>query len=416
MEEEKRCYFQCSYVHDLSVQKEFSKGAVYASGLNRFLNLAVIIALVLFYPLMVFGLDSAEAYSQGVLSLSSFYLVIGVIRMFSHRGGGIGYKRMLFSNGGTPPQCDIRFLDDRIVQVRDSGEIQNSFLFDQVKCILETENLYLLGMKYQLFLIVDKRGLSHGCFPEFLLSRCTGLKKKKILNVQRCQRIERIKYIVILLSILLSILHHPSLQLKERLSGQIHNGMTYTQIAAELEEFGITGASDDLLADLDTLAMPVFVTGDTKLTSLLYTIGVGTYDIDTYSWHPPTGGVYLFSYASTTAEGMYTDLLENLTSMTGSKLSITNIRETLSADGSFIHIEFLLNDVPFSTDAVSFGEWFDKDVLNNINSQLSDTGDQMYFAENDEYSCFIFYGDDPWAEGFAERTGLKLVTDIYELS
>ena len=42
MEKIESCQFQCVYTHDLAVQKEFSKGAVYAKPMHRFLNIAAV--------------------------------------------------------------------------------------------------------------------------------------------------------------------------------------------------------------------------------------------------------------------------------------------------------------------------------------------------------------------------------------
>lgn len=415
MEKIESCQFQCVYTHDLAVQKEFSKGAVYAKPLHRFLNIAVIALLSPFYPLMVFVLDSAEEYCRSILTITSFYLVIGGLRMISHRGGGIAYKRILYTNGGNPPRCDIRFLDDKILQISEFGDIQNTFRYEQIKSILETQNLFLLGMDYQLYLIVDKRNLTAGDFSDFLLCRCTGVKKQKVVNVRLSQRLTKIKYFVILLSTLLAVLHLPSVQIKERLCGQLHNGMSYTSIANELEVFGVTGLSEGYLADLDALNLPVFLTGENKLKSLLCTIGLGNYNTDTQSWDPPTGGVLLLSYSSYAADGMYIELLNNLSSMTGSELAITNIQETRSENEGYVRVDFLLNGSPHSADLVYYGELIDREILNILNQLLSDSGKQLYFTDNDGYSCFVFYGNCAWAEAFSNRTGLSLTTDIYKI-
>lgn len=413
MEEEKICYFRSEFIHDLPLQKEFNKGAVWGKKLNRALSMTVAIILAVFYILMVFLLDAPGKYSGGVLKISAFYLVIEAIRLLTLRGGGITFKRMLYANGGQPPRCDVRFLEDCIQNLNASKDVQSTFQYDQIKSVTETENLYLLGMKYQMYLIVDKRTLTgSGDFSAFLLPR---MKKKKVISARKGRIIERIKWIVVAFSILLGILHHPALQLKERLSGQIHNGMACSEIAAELESFGITGIDEEMLETYDAIYRSALWADGSKLKMLLYTMGMGEYDMETQDWTPPEGGVSFFSYSAVTMDGMYTSLLSDLSSMTGGELSITDILEEPFDNGSRIRITFLLNGEAQTMEADNFGEWYDESILNTLNELLAGTGKQLYFATNDDYSCFIFYADTQWAQAFSDRTGLELATDIYEI-
>lgn len=416
MEQEKTCYFRCNYTHDLSVQKEFAQGAVHAKPINRFASIAVILMLAWYYPLMVFYLEAPGEYCKAVLTFASIFLAVEGIRSFTSRGGGLHYKRMVFSHGGSAPQYSIAFLEDGILSRTNPVSSENHFQYRQIRRICETEHLYLLEMQYQLYLIVDKRTLtgSREDFIAFLLPRCVNLKKQKIFHDRPGRLLKRGMWIVLLLSTMLSVLHHPALQLKERLSGQLHNGMSCTQIAEELETFGITGLDQEMLHTYDEIYKVTFFAEGSKLKMLLRMIGQGEYDMDTQQWASPTGGVCFFSYYIGSTSGMYTDLLTDLSSMTGGELSITEIRESPS-DDSTIGITFLLNGEERTLHAAFFGEWYDESILNDVNALLAGSGKQLYFANNDDYSCFLFYCDADWAERFTARTGLELVTDIYEI-
>jgi len=414
MDQEKE-YFRSDYVFDLEIQKEFSKGLLFARPLNRISDILIIIILGAFFVLMVPILDAPGEYSRFALILSVLYLVLGLIQALLQRGGGVHFKRMVYSNGGKAPLVSVRFLEDRLLAFGERENLHNSFSYDQIRSVYETENLYLLGVKYRMFQLVDKRTLtgSPDAFVAFLKQRCSRIKK--VPHATSGKLLYRVRQVVILLTLVLGILNMPALQLRERLAGQIHNGMSCSEIAQELETFGISGLDEDALDSYDVMYRATVFMDGSKLKMLLQDMGMGPYDYETNEWSLPEGGVYFFPYYSYSQETMYADLLSGLASMTGGALSFRDVREEYSPEGDSVTVSFTLNDSAYSMDTVNYGEWYDENFLNLLNGILSDTGKQLYFADNDGYSCFIFYRDDSWAERFSARTGLELVTDIYEI-
>lgn len=416
MEQEKTCCFRSDYTLNLTTQKEFADGALVCRPINRITSAAMIAILVWNYLFLVLRMNEPGEYCRTTLTFLFFFLVIEGIRRFTSKGGGLHYKRIVFSHGGSAPQYHIEFWEDHIVSRTNPVVSENTFQYSHIRRICETENLYLLQMQYQLYLIVDKRTLNGSLqdFITFLLPRCKNLKKQKIFSHRPGHLLKRGVWIAILLTLLLCVVHHPTLQLKERFSGQLHNGMSCSQIADELNSFGITGTDKEMLETYDQIYKVTFFAEGSKLKMLLRTMGQGEYDMDTQQWASPTGGVCFFSYYISSPKGMYTDLLTDLSAMTGGELSITDIQESPS-DNSTIDITFVLNEETHTLTASYFGEWYDESILNQLNAMLEGQDKRLYFANNDDYSCFIFYGDAGWAERFTARTGLELVTDIYEI-
>lgn len=420
MELEHNVRFRSDFYHDLKLQKECNRGSLDGNLFFRGMYLMLTATLIWFFWQMVIALDAPEEYAKTLPGIVAIWLMVEGIRLFSLRGGGIHYKRSLMLNGGKPTHDSVLFLDDCILTLEQESGNKAALQYDTVRVVYETENLLLLGMKYSVFLIVDKRTLTgtREEFGQFLYEKCPKLRHKKVRNCKTGRLINAIKWAVILLSILTALFFHPWLQINSRIQGQIHNGMSAHEIITELSSFGITVPESLSEADVDS---EFWIFDMTKLESLLFQAGLGVHDYEAGSWTPAETGVFFTYYWGTYPETMYTDLLRGIDALSHGALVIENIREDQSGadwanyDGS-IAVDFTLNGTPQHLDAVFYQEWYDEQTFNTLNDMILEaTGKQLFFADYQDVGCFVFYGDTDWANAFAKRTGFEISSDINDI-
>lgn len=418
MENENTCLYQSEFIHDLNVQKEFLQASQQLNSFVKFLHLFIIGILLWFFYVMFFLLDAPEEFSRGIFTITLIYLVIDGIRLLSHRKGGIHFKRSLVANGGQPVHASIQFREEDILSLNLDNQGKSSFQYSQINAVYETKNLLLLAMKYRLFLIVDKRTLSGSRedFITFLLPRCSKIRRKKIRNVKTGQIINAIKWAFILIMLVIALFYHPVFQLKQRLSGQIHNGMSAAEVLDELEAFGITCADPEMT---EYLYGGAFYFYGNRMESILHHIGMGTYDQEQERWIPTGTGVRFMQYWTfDDQETMYTNLLHHISTLDRDTLAIDAIHEDrsnanlISSEG-VITVEFQLQGNSYQLEAKSRGDMYDPQFMNELNQIITEqTGNCLYFAEYENTGYFIFYGDTAWAETFSRRTGLELTTQM----
>lgn len=412
--------FRSDFYHDLKLHKEFNRTTLECSVLFRLLQIIYIGELIWFFWQMVIVLSQPAEYAKHVPGLVALWLLVEGFRLLATRGGGIQYKRSLMLNAGKPTNDSVFFCDDAIYTLEQESGNKATLCYDTVRIIYESKNLYLLGIKYNMFLMVHKDGLtvSREEFGQFLYEKCPKLRRKKVRKCRTGRIINYTKWIAILLSLIVCLFFHPWLQLNKRVQGQIHNGMTLSEISEELESFGLTPLTD---TELVTTENGLFYLSDDKLAHLLFCMGEGIRDYDTGSFTPAESGVFFTYYWAEFPDTMYTDLLNGIAAMSGGQLVIENICEDHSHadwanyDGT-ISANFILNGTPQKIDAVFYQEWYDEQILNTLNSMIMEaTGKSLWFVDFEDTGCFIFLGDQNWAESFADRTGLVLSSDINDI-
>lgn len=412
--------FRSDFYHDLKLQKEFNRGTRDARLFFRIIYLYLIAVFILFFGYMVIYMDQPEVYANSALFMAAVWIAAEVIWLLLNRGGGIHYKRSLMLNGGKPTHDTVFFCEEHIQTLEQESGNRATILYDNVRSVCETDNLLLLSLRYGTYLLVDKRGLSctREVLGQFLYEKCPKLRHKKVRKNKWGKILRCTAWSVVLVSLLTALYFHPVLQINHRLKGQIHNGMELTEIAAELEGFGIGSLSPD---ELDTADNGLLYLSDSKLEHLLYVLGAGERDYDTGSFTPAQSGVFFSYYWAEYPDTMYEDLLRGIAAMSRGDIVIENIREDHSdtdwnAWEDNIAVDFTLNGAQKHLDAVFYGEWYDEQIFNTLNEIVQEaTGKQLYFADFEDTACFIFLGDDAWAESFANRTGLEISSDINDI-
>ena len=85
----------------------------------------------------------------------------------------------------------------------------SSYKLSQIISIIETENLFILKLKYNVGIIVDKNNLTGGSkyeFINYLFENCENLKSKKVINSKKWVIIRRVFLGICLLIFLLAII------------------------------------------------------------------------------------------------------------------------------------------------------------------------------------------------------------------
>ena len=413
--------FRSDFYHDLKLQKEFNRASIEGNLYYRGMYLVITGIFLWFFWQMVIVLKVPVEYAKHLPGIVAIWLVVELVRFIAFRGGGIHFKRSLMLNGGKPVHDSVFFCEDAIYTAEQETGNKCTIQYDTIRIVYESDNLYLLGMKYGVFLMVDKNSLtaSKEEFGQFLFEKCPKLRKKKVRKCRTGRVIHYIKWTVIMLSLLFAVFFHPWLQINKRLQGQIHNGMSLSEISLELEQLGLKSMSETELSDMES---GLFYLSDDKLTHLLYCMGAPDRDYDTGTYRPRETGVFFSYYWSEDPDTMYTDLLQGIAAMSRGELVIENIQEDHSKTNweireGTIRVDFTLNGTAQTLDAVFYGEWYDEQTFNMLSEMIrQSTGKQLYFSDFERTACFIFFGDDAWAKGFSEQTGLILsgnINDIY---
>lgn len=417
MEPKETVRFQSEFYHDMKLHKEFNRAGIECSLFYRGLYIVMIGLFIWFFWQMVIVLGAPVGYAKYLPGVVGIWLLFEIARLICLHGGGIQFKRTLMLHGGNATHDSVFFCDDAIYTLEQETGNKATLQYDTVRIVYESENLYLLGVKYGLYLMVDKRTLTGTKeeFGQFLYEKCPRLRGKKVRSCRTGRIINFIKWAVIILSLLFALFFHPWLQINKRLQGQIHNGMSLSEISAELETLGLTPLSDTELVSTEN---GLFYLSDDKLVHLLFCMGEGIRDYDTGSFEPSETGVFFTYYWAQFPDAMYTDLLRGISAMSRGRLVIDGISEDHTAahtDGS-IMVDFYLNGKPQQIEAVYYEDWYDEQILNTLSDMIFETtGKKLYYADFMDTGCLIFLGDDNWGAAFARRTGLEISSDINDI-
>lgn len=190
--------FKSEYTLDLKTYQEFCKGYKAA---NR-IEIIILIILVLFFIESIIEKD----YSF-IIFYCAFLLIFKLILKLIDKPK-IQYKRMLSCNNGKPAHNIVTINDENILITGDNGN-KSTYSFEQIIGIIETKNLLILKMKYNLGININKNTLTGGNVEElasYLYQKCSNIKKKKIIKTNITKYFELIFTIVLAILLILSII------------------------------------------------------------------------------------------------------------------------------------------------------------------------------------------------------------------
>lgn len=411
-------YFKDEVIHDLAVHKEFVRSYQHSSTIRSVFNLLYCLLLIWF--ISKFSLAKIVYY----------YLVIALVFLIVHllthpKNGDINYKRMLQSNNGQPIHWVFTFCDDGIHCTCPQNGNNSEYRYDQFRRMIESEHLLLLVMKYRTCLVLDKRwlqGCTAGELTAFLLERCPNIRGKKPKKTTFGRWSQRLLGATLIIGTLIALLNFPGYSLWHRLTGLLHNDMSYQEMADDLQSLDIT-ISQRAIDEMETYDAEYYETYgedyyagsyiNTKIFDLLYCEGSGAYNEETWEWTPSTSGVYWVESEVWNVDSMYTDFLTGLSAM-HEDLNFTNIREDHSnadqENGSgTILVSFDWNGTHHQLEAELNYDWFDTDVLYAVGRIIAgdDNSKDLYFSSDNGWGYLLYYGDADQMRQLAAKTGLR---------
>ena len=406
-------HFQSDMKYELPTYREFQKLNIQAHLRNTIMYFSVALCLLF----LIFMLRYATR-PVTLLLLSLLWLGIHLHQWRRNRSGGVEYKRLIRSNNGLPPEIRVIVEETGIKTLNLSSTQEVSTPFSALRYLMESKNLLVLVDDLKMCHPIDKRNLEGGSAEEltaYLKQNCPKMKKR--IRKGNLGRVAQYLCIVIcVLALLVSLAY--LLKIPEKLSGQLHNSMTYQQMAQELEILDIH-ISYQTIQELEAYdAEYAAEYGDyykdnpraSKVLDMLYWEGAGIYDSETGLWTPSSSGVYWFDMEVFDVSRMYTDFLMGVDAM-DEELTFSGISEDYSSvnweTGTGIAtVSFDYCGKTYHINASFDQDWFDPLVLTHVARILDQhtTPEKLWFTY-DGQALFLYYGTTEQAEALAKKTG-----------
>ena len=195
---EKNNEFSSVCTFDYKKYKEFALGAVSTRKMNILFMFVSLLLLILYMIMGSYGLVIIIGIICGIFLI--IYKVAGINK--------IQYKRTKNLNNGEDLRQTFKVSCGNIVLTSQKGDT-SSYKLSQIISIIETENLFILKLKYNVGIIVDKNNLTGGSKEEFinyLFENCENLKSKKVINSKKWVIIRSVFLGICLLIFLLAII------------------------------------------------------------------------------------------------------------------------------------------------------------------------------------------------------------------
>lgn len=196
MEKNKEFSSVCTF--DYKKYKEFALGAVSTRKMNILFMFVSLLLLILYMIMGSYGLVIIIGIICGI------FLIIYKVAEINK----IQYKRTKNLNNGEDLRQTFKVSCGNIVLTSQKGDT-SSYKLSQIISIIETENLFILKLKYNVGIIVDKNNLTGGSKEEFinyLFENCENLKSKKVIDSKKWVIIRRVFLGICLLIFLLAII------------------------------------------------------------------------------------------------------------------------------------------------------------------------------------------------------------------
>ena len=190
--------FSSKSVLDYKTYREFAVGY----GSTRRANIIFMSLAIILLMLYMFQGSDGLVILVGIICLVFLILfkIIGINK--------IQYKRTKNLNNGEDLKQTVKISDGNIVLTSQKGDT-SSYKLSQIIGIIETKNLFILKMKYNVGIIIDKNNLTGGSKEEFinyLYEECGSLKAKKVIQSKKWLIIRNVFIGVCLLIFLLAII------------------------------------------------------------------------------------------------------------------------------------------------------------------------------------------------------------------
>ena len=425
MDEQNNCKFQAQITYDLPSYKEICNLLIRRSARNTISWIIAMAAVLLYAYLIGIRMQNTSLASTCVLLMFAIIWGMHLFRACRDRNGGLDYKRMVSSNNGLLPRHVISFGDEAICFYNPDTDNRATVSYNQLRNICETKHFLILFQEYNMYTAFRKDSITGGTKEEllnFLFEKGTGIKKKKVGSALP-GKIVWVSFIVFsVLGALFALWLSSPVQSFLHRQQPINNYMSYQDIAVELEELGITGIDENLIAELEAYDQEYnyvysYDFGN-KALDMLSWAGMGEYDPNTWAWTPSNAGVYWFDMEVMNLNAMYTDFLTGVRALNPQELNFSNMKEDLSwvdveAGTGTQKVSFAWNGASYTLEATVMYDWFDMNVAADLAELVKEqnTGRYLYFAYDGGQGILVFYGTPQWCNDFERVTGIDLYDD-----
>ena len=157
MDNENKKEFTSKYILDYKIYKEFSRG--YLSTSKSSIILWVLLAIALILNIIEQNYKNVILFGIVYIIFVFIYIIVGRNKFY--------YKRSKFLNNDKDVDATVKIDEEKIVLTSQNGNTTN-YTFDQITSIIETNNLLILKLKYNVGIIIDKNNLAGGTKEESL--------------------------------------------------------------------------------------------------------------------------------------------------------------------------------------------------------------------------------------------------------
>lgn len=182
---------------DYKTYKEFSVGYM------AFKKSIIICMLILLALLILYMYNKRYDIMLGI---GIAFVIFALIIKISGRNK-LQYKRYKSLNNGEDLKTTIKINNEKIISTNQKKDTA-SYEFNQIIGIIETENLLILKLKYNMGIILNKNNIEGGTKDElinYLFSVCDNIKKKKVIKANKWFIIRKIYFAIIILMFVVSI-------------------------------------------------------------------------------------------------------------------------------------------------------------------------------------------------------------------
>ena len=407
--------FKAEGYHNLALHKEFS--IAYNDALLQSSLVRIFLTLLILWYLSYFHLSTTVIFFL-IYALSQ---AVSIYR--TNKLGDAAYRRMLTSNGGKIQHTALYFRDTDILEENLDFNSEIPYYYDQFLGLIETKNLLILTMPDMLAQVFSKETLSGGTVEEFkawIFEKCPNIKKKRPLNQSFGKWVRRIYYGVMITGVLIGLLNFPGFSIWDRVTGRLHNGLSYLEMAQELKPLGISISADtiDDMELYDRDYVKEFGTDyysdnpdASKVQDLIYWEAAGIWDPETEEWTPSTSGIFWYDLEVMYVDTMYEDLLTGLSAMAPS-LEFYNVQTDFSkADHETgtgtVTVSFDYQDDHYSFEALYDYDWLDMTILFGLMDifHQDEWEEDLYYAY-DGQGVYLYYNTKSQVSALERKTGL----------
>lgn len=324
------------------------------------------------------------------------------------------YRKLVESNFGNRPHL-VSIMDGDGVRTRNINKDKHFELtLSQISGALRSKRfVHIYNQDRSAVINFDTRAMTEGD-SEALVARLEELGHKPV-KLRSIRWLQRVIQCVSVLYILLGILLGVAMADRGGMPNQNVPAMDVRTAAVVLEELGIGGITEEIIAEIENYPYRA----DNEVTTLLSYVGFGEYDDESWEWSPAGNGVYAVDIEFLDISGMYRDFLAGIEDIGGGELVFEDIEEDLWIGAwelgyGWKKVSFTLNGKEHTLRPFMNMDWLDIGFADKVARLVdrADTGKRLYFLYEPDTVFYVFYRDAAWAEEFEARTGYELVTQI----